>query len=99
MVQTPQHRVGSMDELHRTPIGDGGPGNAAAAEQPRRRFSRTTTPLSLNHYNVQPVFDVFANVQGTDLGSVSDAVDQIVAKYRGRSPKPARSPSAGRCRA
>src|SRR5256885_14759323 len=27
--------------------------------------------LSLNHYNVQPVFDVFAGVQGTDLGSVS----------------------------
>jgi multidrug efflux pump subunit AcrB len=44
-------------------------------------FSRTTTPLSLNHYNVQPVFDVLANVQDTDLGSVSDAVDRLLAKY------------------
>jgi len=43
--------------------------------------SRTTAPLSLNHYNVQPVFDVSANVQGTDLGSVSDAVSRIVGKY------------------
>jgi multidrug efflux pump subunit AcrB len=44
---------------------------------------RTNVPLSLNHYNVQPVFDVSANVQGTDLGSVSSAVDTLVAKYNG----------------
>jgi multidrug efflux pump subunit AcrB len=30
---------------------------------------------------VQPVFDVYASVQGTDLGSVSNAVDTIVTKY------------------
>ena len=80
IVQTEQHRVSSMDELHRLPIAAGGLvqpqllGNLATV-------SRTTTPLSLNHYNVQPVFDVYANVQGTDLGSVSDAVDRIVATY------------------
>ena len=80
IVQTQPHRVSSMDELHRLPIASGGQappqllGNLAT-------ISRTTTPLSLNHYNVQPVFDVFANVQDTDLGSVSNAVDRIVAKY------------------
>jgi multidrug efflux pump subunit AcrB len=80
VVQTPQYRVNSMDELNRTPIawtGQAGPqflSNLAT-------ITRTTTPLSLNHYNVQPVFDVDANVQGTDLGSVSDAVSRIVAKY------------------
>jgi len=80
IVQTPQYRVNSMDQLNRTPI--------ALASQGTPQFlsnlatvSRTTTPLSLNHYNVQPVFDVDANVQGTDLGSVSDAVSKIVAKY------------------
>jgi Cu/Ag efflux pump CusA len=35
----------------------------------------------LNRYNVQQVFDVSANVQGTDLGSISDAADRIVAQY------------------
>jgi multidrug efflux pump subunit AcrB len=40
--------------------------------------------LSLNHYNVQPVFDVYASVQDTDLGSVSSRVDQIIAKYKGQ---------------
>jgi multidrug efflux pump subunit AcrB len=80
VVQTEPRRVRTMDDLHRMPIANGGQavpqllGNLAT-------LRRTTTPLSLSHYNVQPVFDVYANVQGTDLGSVSDAVDTITAKY------------------
>jgi multidrug efflux pump subunit AcrB len=80
IAQTPQRRVHSMDDLERTPIAGG-----LGAPQLLRNVatvSRTTTPLSLNHYNVQPVFDVLANVQATDLGSVSDAVDRIVARHR-----------------
>src|SRR5260370_41856834 len=71
-----------MDELNRMPI--------SLTSQPTPQLlsnlatvSRTTTPLSLRHYNVQPVFDVDANVQGTDLGSVSDQVSKIVGKYNG----------------
>ncbi len=83
VVQTPQHRVASLDELHRTPVAIAG----QASPQLLRNladFHRTTTPLSLNHYNVQPVFDVYANVQGTDLGSVSTEVSRIIAKYGGQ---------------
>ena len=46
-----------------------------------------TTPLSLNHYNVQPVFDVYASVQDTDLGSVSSRVNEIIAKYKAQVSK------------
>jgi len=80
VIQTEQHRVSSMDELHRMPIAAAGRGPAQLLGN-LATLSRTTTPLSLNHYNVQPVLDVYANVQGTDLGSVSNAVDTIVAKY------------------
>jgi multidrug efflux pump subunit AcrB len=41
----------------------------------------------VNHYNVQPVFDVYANVERQDLGSVADAVEKIVAKYNGKLPR------------
>ena len=86
IVQTPQYRVDSMDDLHRMPVA------VAGQNQPQllsnlATFTRTTTPLSLNHYNVQPVFDVLANKQDTDLGSVSDAVDRLVAKYSGQVSK------------
>jgi len=79
VVQTPQHRLSSLDELHRTPV-------AIAGQSPQllrnlADFNRTVTPLSLNHYNVQPVFDVYAAVQDTDLGSVSSRISGLVAKY------------------
>jgi CzcA family heavy metal efflux pump len=80
VVQTPQYRVDSMDDLHRMPVAVAGQGQPQLLSN-LATFSRTTTPLSLNHYNVQPVFDVLANVQDTDLGSVSDAVDRLLAKY------------------
>jgi len=81
VVQTPQHRVASLDALHRTPVaitGQATPqllGNLAD-------FRRTVTPLSLNHYNVQPVFDVYAGVQGRDLGSVASEINTIIAKFQ-----------------
>src|SRR2546429_1267434 len=81
VVQTPQHRIASLDELHRTPVAIAGQSSPQLLTN-LADFRRTTTPLSLNHYNVQPVFDVFASVQSTDLGAVSSRVDQIVAKYR-----------------
>jgi multidrug efflux pump subunit AcrB len=81
--QTPQYRVASMDALQNTPaaiVGQTSPQLLSNLAD----FHRTITPLSLNHYNVQPVFDVYAAVQGTDLGSVSDQVVKIVETYKGQ---------------
>src|SRR5438132_401491 len=86
IVQKQQNRVASLDALHRTPVAIPG----QAAPQLLRNladFSRTVTPLSLNHYNVQPVFDVYAGVQGRDLGSVASEVYQIIAKFQTQLPK------------
>ncbi len=86
VAQTPQRRVASMDELHRTPIAV--PGQQAPQLLANlAAFHRTTTPLSLYHYNVQPVFDVYAAVQGTDLGSVSKRVNRIIDNYRDKISK------------
>lgn len=38
----------------------------------------------VSHYNVQPVFDVFANVDRTDLGSVGSAVEKIMKEEEPR---------------
>src|SRR2546421_12255018 len=81
VVQTQQYRVASLNELHRTPVAIAGQASPQLLSN-LADFQRTTTPLSLNHYNVQPVFDVYASVQDTDLGSVSSRVNQIVAKYQ-----------------
>jgi multidrug efflux pump subunit AcrB len=42
---------------------------------------------TVSHYDVQPVIDVFANVDGTDLGSVTRAMDKIVANHQKNLPR------------
>ena len=41
----------------------------------------------VNHYNAQPVFDVYANVDRRDLGSVGSAVEQILNDVSRRLPR------------
>jgi multidrug efflux pump subunit AcrB len=85
VTQTQQYKVSSLDELHRTPVAI--PGQSPQLLSNLADFHRTITPVSLNHYNVQPVFDVYASVQGTDLGSVASRAAGIVKKYEGKIPK------------
>ncbi|MDB4892619.1 MAG: AcrB/AcrD/AcrF family multidrug efflux protein [Gemmatimonadetes bacterium] len=85
-VMTPQYKMGSLDELESTPVavtGASAPqlfGNLASS-------SRATTPAVVNHYNVQPVFDVYASADRRDLGSVAKAIDDIIETERGALPK------------
>ena len=39
-------------------------------------FKRGTVPTNSNQANVQPVFDVYASVQGRDLGSVAADIEK-----------------------
>jgi len=48
---------------------------------------RGAAPEIINHYNVQPVFDVYANVYGRDLGSVGSAVEKIIAEMTPKLPR------------
>ncbi|HTS46385.1 MAG TPA: efflux RND transporter permease subunit [Bryobacteraceae bacterium] len=41
----------------------------------------------VNHYNVQPVFDVYANVDRRDLGSVASEVKKIMQRMEPKIPK------------
>jgi multidrug efflux pump subunit AcrB len=85
-VQTPEHRIASMDEIRNTPLAASRPGapqllsNLAVTE-------RITTPLSISHYNIQPVLDIYAGVQDRDLGGVAEEVDKIVNDARAKLPR------------
>ena len=48
---------------------------------------RSVAPAIVNHYNVQPVFDVYANVDRRDLGSVGAGVEKIVAEMTPKLPR------------
>jgi multidrug efflux pump subunit AcrB len=46
-----------------------------------------STPIVVSHYNIQPVFDVYTNVQNADLGSVAGQVQNIVDDVRHHLPR------------
>src|SRR5579863_334042 len=48
---------------------------------------RGYTPVIVNHYNVMPVFDVYANVARSDLGGVGAQVEKIMHEEEGRLPR------------
>lgn len=83
-IQTPQYKIDSVDAILRTPLSTKGTtaqsellGNVASIE-------RATGFGVINHFNVQPVYDIYANVQSRDLGGVSQDVQKIVAEYKGK---------------
>jgi multidrug efflux pump subunit AcrB len=50
-------------------------------------LQRSFSSAVANHYNVQPVMDVFANVDSRDLGSVSTAVKKIMREITPQLPR------------
>jgi multidrug efflux pump subunit AcrB len=48
---------------------------------------RSYGPVVVNHYNVAPVFDVYANVDRRDLGSVGADVERIMKDEQPRLPR------------
>jgi multidrug efflux pump subunit AcrB len=42
---------------------------------------------TVSHYDVQPVIDIYANVVGTDLGSVTRDMERIKSRYEKRLPR------------
>jgi len=51
------------------------------------RVRRGVAAQIINHYNVQPVFDVYANVDHQDLGSVGAAVRKIMTGFKPKLPR------------
>ncbi|HEX4275001.1 MAG TPA: efflux RND transporter permease subunit [Bryobacteraceae bacterium] len=49
--------------------------------------NRGYTPVIVNHYNIAPVFDVYANVARRDLGGVGGEVEKIVHDEEGHLPR------------
>ncbi len=84
-VQTPEYKVNSLNALGNTPVssslsvsGQTVPGMLSNVAT----FKRDTLPTNANQSNIQPVFDVYASVQGRDLGSVAAAISKVTTELQ-----------------
>src|SRR6516165_585722 len=69
-VQTPEHRIASIEDLQNTPVGSVTAANGNPVPQLLDNVAtlrRSSIPTNSNHANVQPVYEVYANVENTDL--------------------------------
>jgi multidrug efflux pump subunit AcrB len=85
-VQTPQHRIDSLSAIQSTPL-PSGIGGAPQLLSNLSSIERKDTKAVINHYNVQPVYDIYANIQGRDLGGVAAQVDQVLAEMQPKLPR------------
>jgi multidrug efflux pump subunit AcrB len=84
-VQTPEWRVSSVNDLKNTPVAtftttsrNTVPGLLSNVATLRRDSIQTNA----NQANVQPVYEIYANADGRDLGSISGDLNKIVAEYQ-----------------
>jgi CzcA family heavy metal efflux pump len=81
-IQTPQYKIDSTDAILRTPLSTSGVTRQAELLGNVASLERATGTGVATHYNIQPVFDIFANVQSRDLGGVAQEVTKVVDSYK-----------------
>ena len=86
VVQMPQYRVDSMQSMARIPV-TGPAGNVSQLLGNVANFERDITPVIINHYNIQPTYDIYADVDQRDLGGVASDIRKIIAEAEKDVPK------------
>ncbi len=84
--QTPQSKIETLEDIQRTPITPPG-GGVPSLLSNLADVRRGTSMAVVNHYNVQPTFNVYANVENTDVGSVQKRVNAILNEMRPKLPR------------
>ena len=85
-VRTPTYQLTSLSDLANTPV------TAPGLAEPQllgnlASVSRQTSFAVVNHYNVQPVTDVYVGADDRDLGGVARDIDGVIARVRPTLPK------------
>ena len=86
VVMTPQYRLDSLAALEGTPVTGGG-GRAPQVLGSLATIERRQGEGVISHYDVQPTFDIYAGVQGRDLGGVARDIERILARTAKDVPK------------
>ena len=75
VVQMPQYDIDTLGSLQNVPLRSPGGQQLLGG---LATITRRGTPGIVSHYNVQPVVDIYAAVQGRDLGAVAGDIQAIL---------------------
>ncbi len=83
-VQTPEYRISNVNELNETPIASL-PNTSAPIPNVLGNVAtmhRRPVQSVYNQSNIQPVYDIYASVQDSDLGSVASSLSGILGELQ-----------------
>jgi multidrug efflux pump subunit AcrB len=83
-LQVPEYRVDSLQAMNTMAMPTAQGGQKLLVDV--AGFQRKTTPVFVSHTNVQPTYNIRADVQDADLGQVTARLDELVSKYRAQLP-------------
>jgi multidrug efflux pump subunit AcrB len=87
-VQTPQYRVDSLDALLNIPVGTAATAGSTSQLLGNLVEARPGRSLAVvSRYNIMPAVDVYVSVQGTDLASVANRVQEKVNEIQAKLPR------------
>ncbi|WP_213949730.1 efflux RND transporter permease subunit [Luteibacter sp. dw_328] len=86
VASTPQYLMDSMADLKALPVTASGDG-AAQILGGVASFTRGPSDAVVSHYNIMPAYDIYASIQGRDLGGVASDVQNVLARFASQRPK------------
>ena len=86
-VQEPQYRVDTYQALQNTPITGSIQGAQPQILGNMVQTRLTSRPAEVSHYTAQPMINVYAAVDGRDLGSVSAEIIKLVNNIQSQLPR------------
>ena len=86
VMQAPQYNMTSLDSLANLPIGSANSNNQQVLGSVAS-FNRTVKNDLVSQYDVQPMVQLHATTQDTDLGSVAKEVRRMIAETEAELPK------------
>jgi multidrug efflux pump subunit AcrB len=98
-IQAPQYKIDSLAQLKSLPMASAaaarqtGAGSVPGTPPPTQVLGNLATISpgaelgTVSHYDIQPVIDVYANVDGSDLGTVTGRIDKIIDAHKAELPR------------
>ncbi len=80
VAQSPTYRMDSFEALSRTPVTTTNGTNSQLLAN-LATMKRDVSAIVIDHYNIQPTYDIYADVDRRDLGGVADAIHNIIKSH------------------
>jgi multidrug efflux pump subunit AcrB len=87
VVQVPSYRIENYQDIETMPVTSGAGAASGQLLLNLASFGREAVPMVTSQLNIRPVFDVHADVQGRDLYSAAQDIDEVIKANQSNASK------------